>query len=129
MTDAAGPRPGAAIGSDAPSMPDSYVQGEAVTLLTLLEQMGDLGFTGQFEPRDGRVRCLTCHQLSDAAAVPVCDLRRLEGASDPDDMLAVVALRCPHCAAKGTLTLSFGPEASTSDGDVLRALRDPDPDC
>ncbi len=110
-------------------MPDSYVQGEATTLLTLLEQMSDLGFTGQFDQRDGRVRCLTCHQTSRPDAVPVCDLRRLEGASDPDDMLAVVALRCPHCDAKGTLTLSFGPEASPGEDVVLRALREPDPNC
>ncbi len=117
------------FGSESPSMPDSYVQGEAVTLLTLLDQMDDRGFTGQFDQRDGRVRCLTCRETSDADAVPVCDLRRLEGASDPSDMLAVVAMRCPRCSAKGTLTLSFGPEASPGEDAVLRALREPDPDC
>lgn len=51
-------------------------------------------------------------------------LRRLEGASDPDDMLAVVAVQCPECGRRGTVTLGYGPAASPPDGDVLRALDD-----
>jgi hypothetical protein len=51
-------------------------------------------------------------------------LRRLEGASDPDDMLAVVALECGVCGVSGTMVLGYGPAASDIDGDVLRALQD-----
>jgi hypothetical protein len=51
-------------------------------------------------------------------------LRRLEGESDPADMMAVVAVTCPACAATGTLTLGFGPTSSAEDADVLHALRD-----
>ena len=47
------------------------------------------------------------------------EIRRLEGASDPDDMLAVVALECPVCSMKGTIVLHFGPEASAEELDVL----------
>jgi hypothetical protein len=49
-------------------------------------------------------------------------LYRLEGASDPDDMVAVAALRCPSCKTRGTLVLSYGPETSAVDADVLCCL-------
>jgi hypothetical protein len=51
-------------------------------------------------------------------------LRRMEGASDPGDMMAVVAIECPSCQAQGTLVLGFGPAASAEDSDVLLVLRD-----
>jgi hypothetical protein len=51
-------------------------------------------------------------------------LRRLEGASDPADMLAVVALECGVCNASGTMVLGYGPAAADADSDVLRALQD-----
>ena len=51
-------------------------------------------------------------------------LRRLEGASDPDDMMAVVALECGVCGAAGTMVLGYGPSATAADSDVLRSLRD-----
>lgn len=55
----------------------------------------------------------------------VDSLYRVEGASDPDDMAAVVAVTCPRCSAKGALVLKYGPEASGADADVLLALPDP----
>lgn len=95
---------------------------------TILEVLGDLeamGFTGQFMPRPGaQVECLACHRLSSADATVLRHLRRLEGASDPADMLAVVGLACPHCGALGTAVLGFGPEATAVDDEVLACLED-----
>jgi hypothetical protein len=51
-------------------------------------------------------------------------LRRLEGESDPSDMMAIVALTCPACGARGTVVLGFGPMATQQDSDVLQSLRD-----
>jgi hypothetical protein len=51
-------------------------------------------------------------------------LRRLEGASDPADMVAIVAVTCPRCGNQGTAVLAFGPAASAEDSDVLAVLRD-----
>ena len=51
-------------------------------------------------------------------------LCRLEGVSDPDDMLAAAALRCPNCGALGTVLLNYGPEAPIDDAEVLLALAD-----
>jgi hypothetical protein len=48
----------------------------------------------------------------------------LEGASDPDDMMTVIAARCPHCGVAGTLVLGYGPNASPEHVAVSRALGD-----
>ena len=98
---------------------------DATMLSTLVEQFEHQGFAGQFAARsDGRLACLTCHEVSDARDVTVSGLRRAEGASDPDDMLAVAAVTCPRCQAHGTLVLGYGPNASADDADALRLLAD-----
>ena len=72
-----------------------------------------------------RLECSTCHESFDVAEARVDALRRLEGASDPDDMLAVAALECPECAARGTVVLGYGPVASAEDSAALAALEPP----
>ena len=42
----------------------------------------------------------------------------LEGASDPDDMLTIVALTCPHCSTRCTHT-HRGPNATIEDSATL----------
>jgi hypothetical protein len=44
--------------------------------------------------------------------------------SDPADMVAVVAITCPVCGARGTSILGFGPNATEQDSEVLSNLRD-----
>jgi hypothetical protein len=73
------------------------------------------------------VRCATCGVESPASSLTVDGLHRLEGASDPDDMAAVVAVTCPACNARAALVLQYGPAASVDDTDVLEALPDPAP--
>ena len=100
-------------------------EGEDETILDVLGELESLGFTGQFKPCEGgQVECLTCHRLSPADHTVFRHLRRLEGASDPDDMLAVVGLACPHCRAQGTAVLGYGPEAAPLDTEVLEHLED-----
>ena len=95
------------------------------TLTEVLDAYTAGGFEAQFSVTDdARLECGACSAVSDPAAVKMSSLRRLEGESDPDDMMAVVALTCPTCSAKGTVTLGFGPTASSQDSDVLVALRD-----
>lgn len=95
------------------------------TLTEVLAGYADGGFTGSFSAIEGSaVECHQCNARSDAASIIMSSLRRLEGASDPADMMAVVALECPACHAQGTLVLGFGPAASAEDSDVLLVLRD-----
>lgn len=96
---------------------------DGTTLVEVIGQLEADGYTGQFAAVEGgRVRCFTCHQDSDAEEVPLDFLRRTEGASDPDDMVAVVALTCPRCDAKGTVALKYGPEATIEEDEVLDRL-------
>ena len=82
-----------------------------------------LGYTAQFAAEAGAtVRCFTCKTDSPANTLTIVELQRTEGASDPDDMVANVAVACPNCGAKGVLTLKYGPDASIEDQDVLKSL-------
>ena len=92
----------------------------------LLATFAEGGFTCSMTPlAGGSVRCGECSQASPAGDFAVEALRRTEGASDPGDMAAVVALTCPSCGMKGTVVLRFGPEAGEADDDVLAALDRP----
>jgi len=106
---------------DQPSVPED----EGSTLMEVLAAYGDAGFTGSFSVTDdAQLQCDSCQAVSAPADVRMDSMRRLEGASDPADMLAVVALTCPSCGAQGTTSLGFGPAASAEDSDVFGALRD-----
>ena len=100
----------------------------ASTILEVLQAFDQSGFVGQFAARgDGKIECMSCHELSAASATGVLQLRRLEGASDPDDMLALAALVCPQCSTRGSLILNYGPSASPEDAAVLSGLEPPPP--
>jgi len=95
------------------------------TLVAIIEGYRTSGFDSDFSALEGaRIRCETCGAETDATQYVIESLRRLEGASDPDDMLAVIATRCPACAAEGTLILGYGPMASGEDTDVAIAMKD-----
>ena len=95
------------------------------TLVDVVARYEAKGFKGQFSSRPGgRVLCATCRKESEAGTVSLVALHRLEGVSDPGEEMAVVALECPKCQAKGTLALTFGPGASPEDGVVLQQLPD-----
>src|SRR5688500_12559882 len=79
---------------------------DGTTLVEVIRRFEAVGYTGQFAAVDGgRVRCFTCHQDSDADEVALDVLRRTEGASDPDDMVAVAAVTCPHRSEEHTSEL------------------------
>ena len=95
------------------------------TLSAVLAGYEHSGFEGSFSPmNDERIECLSCGSILAASQCSMASVRRLEGASDPDDMIAVVAITCPKCATKGVLVLGYGPMASAEDNDILAALHD-----
>ena len=98
---------------------------DAETLLDVLARFTNHGWSSQFAARaGGMVECESCHHARWPRDVPVLELRRLEGASDPDDMLAVVAVECPNCGLRGSLVLNYGPTATEEDAAVLLGLGD-----
>ncbi len=95
------------------------------TLTSILAGYAEAGFSGSFTVGEGStVECHVCNTRANAARTRMSSLRRMEGASDPDDMFSVVAITCPNCGTQGTMILGFGPSASAEDSDVLHALQD-----
>ena len=110
-----------------PQPPDDHrtAPSDNTTLMQVLESYREAGFVSDFFAEEGgRVRCGHCNSLLGAEQLSMHSMRRMEGASDPADMLAVVATSCPVCGAEGTMVLGFGPAASTADTEVSRALGD-----
>ena len=101
---------------------------DPTTLVEVIEGYRKEGFDSDFSALDGAlIRCEACAAESDATEFVIRSLRRLEGASDPDDNLAVVATQCPNCQAEGTLILGYGPMASGADTDVATSMKDERP--
>jgi len=93
------------------------------TLSEIIASLEAAGFTGQMASRPGGMLvCFACRQESEASAFELHAQRRTEGASDPDDMLAIVALVCPNCSTRGTAVLGYGPESDDNDSEVLARL-------
>ncbi len=98
---------------------------DGTTLIAILDGYASAGFVTDFlVDEEGQIRCGECDTQHDPEALTMDSLRRLEGASDPADMLAVVALTCPACSARGTAVLTFGPEATAGEGRALVAFGD-----
>jgi hypothetical protein len=93
------------------------------TVGAVLAGLAEDGFTVELWARPGgQVRCGACGATSPASDFVIGPERRLEGASDPDDMQLVVGATCPACGRKGALSLHYGPTAGEDDADVLVAL-------
>jgi hypothetical protein len=93
------------------------------TLTEIIATLEAAGFKGQMAARpEGMLQCLTCRQENRANNFTLGAMRRTEGASDPDDMLAVVGLTCPNCGTQGTAVLGYGPEADPDDAEVVVRL-------
>jgi hypothetical protein len=92
-------------------------------LVEVLAALDAQGFQGQVRAVPGAVlECLTCHELIEADALDADRVTRLEGASDPADMLLVLPLECPHCHTRATFIANYGPESTIEDAEVLAAL-------
>ena len=100
------------------------VPSDNTTLLEVLDELAEKGYGGSmWVTADGKLRCEGCSTEFEPSDVYVKELRRMEGASDPDDMLAVVAVECPVCSLKGTVVLHFGPGAPTEEMEALTHLQ------
>jgi hypothetical protein len=105
------------------SRPEDAPYGD--TIAEAMQRLEAEGYTGQFAARDGAtVLCFTCREESRATDVHLHELLRTEGVSDTADETAIAALTCPRCGARGTVVLTYGPEASADDAEVLRLLED-----
>jgi hypothetical protein len=102
---------------------DMHQLPEDTSLSTVQGILADEGYAGQFiAVEEARVLCTQCRSLLAASWLRADDVTRLEGASDPADMMVVIPLTCPVCHLRGTLVLSFGPEMSLEEDEVFKAM-------
>jgi hypothetical protein len=99
---------------------------EDTGLAAVLDDFDEAGFSGTLMATEGGVTCATCRSIVEPGDLLVQRLRRLEGASDPADMLAVVGATCPGCHLDGTLLLGYGPDMDPAHAEVLAGLKLPD---
>ena len=96
-----------------------------VTLSEILAELERNGYAGQFSAHEGpRIRCHSCRTSGPASEFSAERMQRVEGPSDPADMLAVAGLTCPWCRVPGALVLNYGPEATLEQCQALRDLED-----
>lgn len=104
----------------------SQYASDGTTLVEVIRRLEAEGYTAQMAAVDGgAIRCFACRRDSPAREVHLDGVRRTEGASDPADMVAVAALRCPRCGARGTAALKYGPGATREEAEVLARLDRP----
>jgi hypothetical protein len=101
--------------------PDAGAPSDNTTLSGVLADFREAGFAADFRPADtvGLVRCPECGAENPPEQLGDLTERRLEGASDPADMMLVVAGHCPQCGAGGAIALGYGPDASEADSAIV----------
>lgn len=96
------------------------------TAVTEIDELRAQGYGADLNVVDGgRVCCPTCDHCDDPEDLDVDVFRRLEGASDPGDMTAILALTCRECGSKGTVMVAYGPNATAEEGELLRRVATP----
>ena len=106
--------------------PSGAAPSDNTTLTEVLAAYAAEGFDAEFELVDGSgdLHCNTCGSTLVAEQVPLHSIRRLEGASDPDDMLAVCAVTCRNCGAQGAVVVRYGPGATIEEAEFLGRAKD-----
>lgn len=101
----------------------AFVPSDNTTLTSVLAGLEADGFTGHFHAvAGGNLHCGLCDAVAPASSFEVRSIRRLEGASEPDEMMSVVAAVCARCGGRGVAVLGYGPSASADDADASVAL-------
>jgi len=108
-----------------PAAPDVDITPDPTTITELVDLARANGVHGAMDIADDRIMCTSCGAVSDVESVERLWLHRFEGATDPDDMSTVSALRCPVCSTVGLLITGYGPNASPEESDVIVRLQSP----
>lgn len=104
----------------------SAADGASPSLSEILTAADHHGADTNMSPTpDGMIRCSGCGTTSRPEDVTRDWVHRLEGTSDPDELLSASAIRCPRCGRTGVLVLPFGPLADEVEARIARTLPAP----
>lgn len=92
----------------------------------IVNGLAGIGYEVSFRPgsTDASLYCAACDSTSPMERFTDVWATRLEGQSDPDDMVLVVAAQCPVCANGGAVVLGFGPAGSDVDAAIVAHVPD-----
>lgn len=96
------------------------------TLIEVVDAARRNGIDTEFIVNGDLIRCGTCEHEAEPERVRRDWLHRLEGTSDPDELLSVSAIACPSCGGRGLLVLPYGPAANADEATVSRRLPEPE---
>jgi hypothetical protein len=95
------------------------------TLVEIDREYSEAGFATDVFVTDGAMlMCSNCDSLLSPDFVDIHSIRRIEGASDPADQSAIIALICPVCGSGGTAVLQYGPEARPEEVEIWQRTKD-----
>jgi hypothetical protein len=106
-------------------MPSMDLTPDPTTISEFVDLARANGVHGGMDISDSKIVCTSCGAPSDAERMERLWLHRFEGATNPDDMSTVSALRCPVCSSVGLLITGYGPNASPEESDVIVRLQQP----
>lgn len=93
------------------------------SLFDIVERYRRRGLASPFAVRaSGHVLCGGCRRENPAGLVRLLALDRPEHEVAPGERLAVAALQCTSCDARGTLPLTYGPCAAVEEDAVYHIL-------
>lgn len=94
------------------------------TLVAVVEQLGKAGYTETFlGERDG-VRAVGIGILFKPEELRIERLERLEGVTDPDEEVIILALRAHGQECRGTYVLPFGKDMPSIDAELIARIPD-----
>lgn len=96
--------------------------GEMETLTQATNRLGAAGYEAQFLIRGDNVECHSCDCVIGAEQLTVDETVRFEGMSDPGDESVLFALSA-ECGHKGTLTVTYGPDVSPEEVEIVSRLQ------
>jgi hypothetical protein len=93
-------------------------------MAAVIERLTKAGYTESFKGEKGGVRAVCSGHLHAPEELVVESIERFEGASDPDEMVIILALSSQVDSCHGTYTVPFGRYMSKLDGDLIERIPD-----
>jgi hypothetical protein len=106
-------------------MPQDGRMERELELSAVLDRLEAAGFTERLVVDGAMLRAVASGERFDPTALAVVEIRRFEGANDPDDAAVLVAVTTAAGEPVGTYTAPYGPATSAEDAAVIDRLHEP----
>jgi hypothetical protein len=91
-------------------------------LARTVERLTKAGYQDDFRAERGGLRAVKADETYEPESLVVDEVARFEGESDPDDEVAVFALRSESSGTRGTYVVTYGTYVDPIDAEMMRRL-------